>query len=222
MKLPPWLAHTLRIAFAVLVIAVLVRSGALKPALLGAAVARHPALYAFAFFLYLVPLQILAWGRWHLLLRAAKVQITWRESARLHLTGIFFNGFLPGGTGGDLVKGWYLVRGRNRTEAAAAVGTLVVDRITGLFGLIILAAAANWISRDIWSTSCSPPCFCPRGNPASPSPAKRESASNPKRIWGWEHPCPVLPRGGFWRSSPWRSDPSANSPGCFWAPSASR
>jgi uncharacterized protein (TIRG00374 family) len=152
-KLPPWLAHTLRVGFAVLVIAILIRSGALKPALLGAAIAKHPALYGFAFFLYLVPLQILAWLRWHLLLRAAKVNITWRESGRLHLTGIFFNGFLPGGTGGDLVKGWYLLKGRNRTESAAALGTLVVDRITGLFGLIGLAAAANWVSRDVWNAS---------------------------------------------------------------------
>jgi uncharacterized protein (TIRG00374 family) len=152
-KIPEWLSHTLRVSFAVIVIALLIRSGALKPALLGAAIAQHPALYGFAFFLYLVPLQFLAWGRWHLLLRAAKVNISWRESARLHLTGIFFNGFLPGGTGGDLVKGWYLLKGRSRTESAAALGTLVVDRITGLFGLIGLAAAANWISRDVWSAS---------------------------------------------------------------------
>lgn len=153
MKMPPWLAHLLRVGFAALVITLLVRSGALKPALLGAAIARHPVLYGVAFFLYLVPLQVLAWLRWHLLLRAAKVRITWRTSARLHLTGIFFNGFLPGGTGGDLVKGWYLLRGRSRAEGAAALGTLVVDRITGLFGLIALAATANWVGRDIWRTS---------------------------------------------------------------------
>ncbi len=152
-RFPVWTAHALRIALAVLIIGVLIGSGALKPALLGAAIARHPALYGFAFLLYLVPIQILAWLRWHLLLRAAQVNITVRESARLHLTGIFFNGFLPGGTGGDLVKGWYLLRDRSRAESAAAIGTLVIDRITGLFGLIGLAAAANWISRDAWGTS---------------------------------------------------------------------
>ncbi len=153
LKITPWLAHVLRVAFAALIIGILIRSGALKPALLGTAIAKHPALYGLGFFLYIVPIQFLAWLRWHLLLRAAKVNITAWESARLHLTGIFFNGFLPGGTGGDLVKGWYLLKGRSRTEAAAAIGTLVVDRITGLFGLIGLAAVANWISRDVWSTS---------------------------------------------------------------------
>lgn len=152
-RLPLWTAHALRVALAVLIIGVLIGSGALKPALLGTAITRHPALYAFAFLLYLVPIQILAWLRWHLLLRAARVNITVRESARLHLTGIFFNGFLPGGTGGDLVKGWYLLRDRSRAESAAAIGTLVIDRITGLFGLIGLAAAANWISRDTWGSS---------------------------------------------------------------------
>lgn len=152
-RFPVWTAHALRVLFAVLVIGILIRSGALKPALLGTAIAKHPALYGTAFLLYLIPVQTLAWLRWHLLLRAAKVNITMRESARLHLTGIFFNGFLPGGTGGDLVKGWYLLKGRSRVESAAAIGTLVVDRITGLFGLIGLAALANWISRDVWSSS---------------------------------------------------------------------
>lgn len=150
---PLWLGHALRVALATLIIGTLIGSGALKPALLGEAIAKHPAMYGAAFLLYLIPIQLLAWLRWHLLLRAAQVKITVRASARLHLTGIFFNGFLPGGTGGDLVKGWYLVRGRSRAEGAAAIGTLVVDRITGLFGLIGLAAMANWIGRDAWSHS---------------------------------------------------------------------
>ena len=153
MKLPPWIGHVFRAAFAVLVIGVLIRSGALKPALLAEAVTRHPGFYALAVLLYFVPVQIFAWLRWYLLLRAAAVRISVFESLRLHMTGLFFNGFLPGGTGGDLAKGWYLLKGRSKADAAAALGTLVVDRVIGLFGLIGLAAAANWIGRDVWSAS---------------------------------------------------------------------
>ena len=138
-----WGGHALRAGFAVLVIAVLLRSGALDPKLLAQAVTSHPFLYAFAFFLYLVPLQLLAWLRWWWFLRAADVKLTLRASVRLHLTGLFFNGFLPGGTGGDVVKGWYLMKGRGRKQAAAALGTLVADRVTGMFGLIGFAAAMN-------------------------------------------------------------------------------
>ncbi len=152
-RIPSRVAHALRFGFGALVIWLLIRAGALDPELIGAALTKHPGLCLLAFALYLVPLQILAWLRWHWLLRAAKVRISWRASARLHLMGLFFNGFLPGGTGGDLVKGWYLLKGRTKPAAAAALGTLVVDRVAGLFGLIALAAATNWVGREAWAGS---------------------------------------------------------------------
>lgn len=148
-----WAGHVLRFGIGAFVVWYLIHAGALDPALLGAAITRHPYLYGFAFFLYLVPLQLCAWGRWYWILRAAKVPITLRTSLRLHFTGLFFNGFLPGGTGGDLAKGWYLLKGRGRAESAAALGTLVADRVTGMFGLIGIAAVANLINMRSWSSS---------------------------------------------------------------------
>jgi uncharacterized protein (TIRG00374 family) len=153
MKLPPWIGHAIRFGIGAAAVWLLIHAGALKPALLAAAIAKHPLLYAFAFFLYLVPLQLLAWGRWYWLVRTAGLRLTAGETLRLHLTGLFFNGFLPGGTGGDLAKGWYLLKGRGRAESAAALGTLVADRITGLFGLIGLAAGANLLNVGAWHTS---------------------------------------------------------------------
>jgi uncharacterized protein (TIRG00374 family) len=153
MKLPPWLAHALRFGFAALVVWLLVHAGALNPSLLAAAVAKHPFLCSLAFLIYLVPIQLFAWLRWYWLLRAAKVPLTAAASFRLHLVGLFFNGFLPGGTGGDLAKGWYLLKGRPRAESAAALGTMVADRVTGLFGLIGLAAAANLVNMGAWDSS---------------------------------------------------------------------
>lgn len=148
-----WMGHAIRFGIGALAVWLLIGTGALQPALLGAAIAKHPVLYGLAFLLYLGPLQALACGRWYWLLRTAKVRITLRETVRLHLMGLFFSGFLPGGTGGDLVKGWYLLKGRPKPEAAAALGTLVADRVTGLFGLVALAATANLVNAGIWRSS---------------------------------------------------------------------
>jgi uncharacterized protein (TIRG00374 family) len=145
--------HAARIGIGALAVWLLIHTGALDFSLLGKAIATHPFLYALAFFLYLVPLQVFAWGRWYWFLRAAKVPITLRASVRLHLVGLFFNGFSPGGTGGDLAKGWYLLKGRGKAESAAALGTMVADRVTGMFGLIGLAAAANLLNAAAWSSS---------------------------------------------------------------------
>jgi uncharacterized protein (TIRG00374 family) len=147
------LGHAARIGFGLLAVYLLIRTGALEPKLLGKAIARHPALYGVAFLLYVSVLQVLACGRWYWLLRSARVPIRLAEVIRLHMMGLFFSGFLPGGTGGDLVKGYYLMKGRTQSEGAAALGTLVVDRIVGLFGLVGVAAAATLFSIDAWRGS---------------------------------------------------------------------
>jgi uncharacterized membrane protein YbhN (UPF0104 family) len=147
------LGHAARIGFGVVVIWLLVRTGALQPRLIARAMAENPGLYALALLLYLVPLQVLACGRWYWLLRASNVSIRLRTVIRLHLMGLFFSGFLPGGTGGDLVKGYYLLKGRSKAEGAAALGTLVVDRIVGLLGLVGLAAIAVLTHVSVWRGS---------------------------------------------------------------------
>lgn len=152
-RIKTWAGHILRVGIGAFVVWYLIHAGALKPALLATAIAKHPFLYGLAFFIYLVPLQLCSWGRWYWMLRAAKVKITRRETLRLHFTGLFFNGFLPGGTGGDLAKGWYLLKGRSRAESATALGTMVADRVTGMFGLIGIAAAANLVNMRAWSSS---------------------------------------------------------------------
>jgi uncharacterized membrane protein YbhN (UPF0104 family) len=142
-----------RIGFGALAVYLLIRTGALKPELLALAVRRHPVLYLVSFLLYFFVLQAFACGRWYWLLRSARVPIRAGEVIRLHMTGLFFSGFLPGGTGGDLVKGYYLMKGRSKADGAAALGTLVVDRIVGLFGLIGVATVATLANIDVWRDS---------------------------------------------------------------------
>ena len=80
--------------------------------------------------------------RWFLLVRALDLPFTVRGAFRLGLVGFFYNTFLPGSVGGDLVKGFFIAKGQPGRRAAA-VATVVADRMFGLFGLILYVAAVG-------------------------------------------------------------------------------
>jgi len=88
--------------------------------------------------------------RWFLLVRALDLPFTLRNAFRLGLVGTFYNAFLPGSVGGDLVKAYFIAKDQP-ARRAAAVATVVADRLIGLFGLIWFVAAfggAFWLSGD--------------------------------------------------------------------------
>ncbi|MBV9127128.1 MAG: flippase-like domain-containing protein, partial [Verrucomicrobia bacterium] len=78
--------------------------------------------------------------RWGLLLRAQNIVLPWLRVLEIFFVGNFFNLFGLGATGGDVVKIFYLLRepaaaGRKTT----ALLTVVMDRLLGLLGLVIIA-----------------------------------------------------------------------------------
>jgi hypothetical protein len=74
------------------------------------------------------------------------VRLSYWNSLKLTFSGNFFNFALPGTTGGDLVKAYYLTRfTHQKTEA---VTTVFLDRVVGLLGLVILAGSMILISQD--------------------------------------------------------------------------
>ena len=79
--------------------------------------------------------------RWWLLMRCRKIDSTWLRTLRLVLVGAFCNFFLPGTEGGDVVKAWGAAKGTDRR--VEAVMSVVFDRITGLAGLVLVAAIAG-------------------------------------------------------------------------------
>lgn len=88
--------------------------------------------------------------RWYLLVRAVGLPFTLRNAVRLGLVGTFYNVFLPGSIGGDIVKA-YFIAGDHPERKPTAVATVVFDRMIGLFGLLMLAATAGsgfWLSGD--------------------------------------------------------------------------
>ena len=82
--------------------------------------------------------------RWKLLLGVQGIHITLAESVRLTWIGWFFNNWLPGATGGDIIKAWYIARQtRHKHEAVTVV---FLDRLIGLVAMCMMGAAAVAVS----------------------------------------------------------------------------
>jgi uncharacterized protein (TIRG00374 family) len=93
-----------------------------------------------------IPLTILITSfRWHELLKALDIQLTLGRTFVLNMVGLFYNSFMPGSTGGDLLKAYYVAKQtHHRTRAVMSV---IVDRVIGLLALIILGgtmASLQW------------------------------------------------------------------------------
>lgn len=86
--------------------------------------------------------------RWWLLLRSQGVPLKWSYVFSLTLIGNFFNFAIPGGVGGDVVKGYYILRG-GRGDRLKAASSILVDRILGFYVLFLLAFAALLFSPEM-------------------------------------------------------------------------
>jgi hypothetical protein len=95
--------------------------------------------YLLAAFLLFVVGTVARAVRWMALLRALDIQAPLSRLVELYFVGIFFNLFLPSGFGGDAVRVLELAQ---EAQATAALGTVIVDRMTGLLVLFALALLA--------------------------------------------------------------------------------
>ncbi len=76
--------------------------------------------------------------RWRLLLHIQRIELPVGRATEISLVAHFFNSFLLGSTGGDLLKAYYAAR-ETRTKKTEAVITVVVDRLIGLFSMLLFA-----------------------------------------------------------------------------------
>src|SRR5580658_203538 len=72
-----------------------------------------------------------------LLFRNARLSLSLGNSIQLNLIGFLFSTFLPGAAGGDLAKLVYATR-ENHGRRAEVATVLILDRLVGLFSLILL------------------------------------------------------------------------------------
>ncbi len=83
-------------------------------------------------------------SRWRILLSAQEVFTTTRHLIACWMTACFFNQFLPSTIGGDVIRvydSWKM--GATKLGAAAVIG---VDRLLGLFSLMIFGVIALYLS----------------------------------------------------------------------------
>ncbi len=90
-----------------------------------------------AFVLFLVGLVIRAY-RWFVLVRGLEPTIPFVRLLRLYFVGQFFSTFLPTAFGGDVVRARELTQD---TDSSVAVGTVLLDRMTGLLVLFAMGLA---------------------------------------------------------------------------------
>ncbi len=133
----------LKIAFAVALIVWLVKKGALD--FKAMANLATPGLVTFCLACVFSQIFINNY-RWVCLLRGQGFQTSIRKTLPLSFIGMFFNFAMPGGVGGDVVKGYYLLQEHPQRRMAAAL-SIFMDRVVGFFVMIataFLALFLNW------------------------------------------------------------------------------
>jgi len=97
------------------------------------------------YFIYALALQWVVIGignhRLQILLRALKIPLSYLRTLKYNCIGYFFNLAFPGGTGGDVVKMFYVAR-EAPDKKAAVVAAILLDRVMGLLAVVMIAAVA--------------------------------------------------------------------------------
>ena len=127
----------LKILFGAGIFAWMAASGKLDLAQIARSFAHWPIVLAI-FGLGYCQVGITVW-RWRLLLHAQEISLSVRRTWGLTMVGLLFNVAIPGAVGGDLIKGYYITRATAGRKTHAAT-SIVMDRVTGLIGLLFLGA----------------------------------------------------------------------------------
>ena len=90
---------------------------------------------------------MLAYFRWFLIVKALGLAFRYRDAVRLGLIGALFNFVIPGAVVGNAVRAAFLCRERPE-EKPKAVASVVVDFLSGLLGLFLIAAIAGTAGRS--------------------------------------------------------------------------
>jgi len=83
--------------------------------------------------------------RWFVLVRTLGLRFKLADAFRLGSLGFLMNQVAPGSVGGDLVKAAFLAREQpgSRPEAVA---TIVVDRVVGVYAMLLVASGGAWVA----------------------------------------------------------------------------
>ena len=76
--------------------------------------------------------------RWQILMRARGIRVRHANASRYMIIGHFVSNFLPSNVGGDVVRASLVAREAGKDKWSTAAGAVVVDRICGLVGLLVI------------------------------------------------------------------------------------
>ncbi len=109
------------------------------PAIWATLHAVSPGAYALSL-LFMGAILLVGTLRWRLALGAQGLELPLIRATEISLIAHFFNSFLLGSTGGDLLKAYYAAR-ETHHKKTEAVTTVFVDRLIGLFAMLFFAVA---------------------------------------------------------------------------------
>jgi uncharacterized protein (TIRG00374 family) len=94
--------------------------------------------------------------RWQILMRVQSMYMSWRRATMLFFVGLFFNLFMPGYTGGDFARLYYLMR-EFPDKKKESILTVVMDRLIGMAALVLTALLTtilrwNWLQKTPQAT----------------------------------------------------------------------
>jgi uncharacterized protein (TIRG00374 family) len=76
--------------------------------------------------------------RWKWLLSVMHMPLPFWQLFKINMISGFYSTFLPGSTGGDVMRGYYLAKTSSQGVTRALL-SILADRLIGIFGLLILA-----------------------------------------------------------------------------------
>ena len=91
--------------------------------------------------------EIAAAFRWQILLKVQGINLGLSRLSGLFLIGMFYNQFLPGGTGGDIIKSYLLWKETDRK--AGGLLAVVFDRFIGLVALVAITVTLVSLRFDL-------------------------------------------------------------------------
>jgi len=98
----------------------------------------NPHMWCLSILIYFAAISITA-IRWGILLKTTGLPQTLARAYKLTFIGIFFNNVVPGQTGGDWVRAYYIAR-ENQKRKTDSIITVIVDRGLGITALAMIAA----------------------------------------------------------------------------------
>lgn len=85
--------------------------------------------------------------RWKVILKVGEMDLQFKDILSLYFVGFFFNTFVPGNIGGDILRGYDLRRLSGKTKESFI--SVLMDRVIALFSLVLICLVSCFFSEQL-------------------------------------------------------------------------